>query len=70
MRRPNIAHTARPWRIHESPFRTGSSSAACERLPWVGMLPAAALAASSYLKDRVARTKLTFVTPPRDSMGP
>jgi hypothetical protein len=24
----------------------------------------------SYLKARVARTTLTFVTPPRDSMGP
>jgi hypothetical protein len=40
------------------------------RLTWIGMLPAAALAAGSYLKARVARRKLTFVTPPPDSMGP
>ena len=70
MRRPNTARTAGPWRIHESPFRPGSSAATCERLMWVGMLPAAALAACSYLKGRVAPTKLTFVTPPADSMGP
>jgi hypothetical protein len=28
------------------------------------------LTAGTYLKARVARTKLTFVTPPLDSMGP
>jgi len=60
MRLPNTAHTSRPRRMHELPFRT----------VWVGMLPAAALAACSYLKTRGARTKLTFVTPPPDSMGP
>ena len=66
---PNTAHTSRPWRIDELPSRTGSSTATCERLPWV-MLPASALAVGSYLKARVARRKLTFVTPPPDSMGP
>jgi hypothetical protein len=39
-------------------------------LTWVGSLPAAALAAGSYLKARVVRTKPTFLTPPPDSMGP
>jgi hypothetical protein len=70
MRLPNTAHTSRPWRIHELPLRTGSPTATCERPAWVDMLPAAALAAGSYLKARVARTNLTFVTPPPDSMGP
>jgi hypothetical protein len=70
MRLPNAAHTSWPWRIHESPFRTGPCTATCERPTWVGMLPAAALTAGSYLKTRLARTKLTFVTPPSDSMGP
>jgi hypothetical protein len=70
MRLPNTAHTSRPWRIHELPFRTGPSTATCERLTWLGMLPAAALTAGLYLKARVVRTKLTFVTPPPDSMGP
>jgi hypothetical protein len=70
MRLPNSAHTSRPWRIHELPFRTGSSTATCERLTCIGMLPATALAAGSYLKARVARRKLTFVAPPPDSMGP
>jgi hypothetical protein len=70
MRLVNTAHTSRPWRIRELPFRTGSRTAACERLTRIGMLPATALAAGSYLKTRVARRKLTFVTPPPDSMGP
>jgi hypothetical protein len=70
MRLLNTELTSRPWRIHELPFRTGPSMAACERLAGVGMLPAAALAARSYLKARVVRTKLSFVTPPPDSMGP
>jgi hypothetical protein len=70
MRLPNTAPTSRPWRIHELPFRTGSSSATCERLTWVGMLPATARAAGSYVKARVAGTKRSFVTPPPDSMGP
>jgi hypothetical protein len=29
-----------------------------------------ALAVRSYLEDRMARAKPTFVTPPPDSMGP
>jgi hypothetical protein len=67
---PNSAHTSGPWRIHRLPFRTGSSTAACERLTRIGMLPATALAAASYLKTRLARKELRFVTPPPDSMGP
>jgi hypothetical protein len=55
----NTAHTSRPWRVHALPFRTCPS-----------VLPATALAARSYLKTRFARPRLTFVTPPRDSMGP
>jgi hypothetical protein len=51
-------------------LRTGPSTATCKRLTWASMLPATALTAGSYLKARVARTKLTFVTPPSDSMGP
>src|SRR3954452_24449153 len=58
MRLPNTADTSRPWRIHGLPFRTGASTATCEAVTWVGMLPAAALAAGSYLKARVARTNL------------
>ena len=61
MRLPKPALTFRPWR---------GPSSGCERLTPVGMVPAAALAASSYLMARVARTKPAFVTPPRDSMGP
>ena len=59
MRLPDTARTSRPWRIHERPFRTGPSTATCKRATWVGVL-----------KARVARTKLTFVIPPPDSMGP
>jgi hypothetical protein len=70
LRLPNTAHTSRPWRIHELPFRTGSSTARCERLTRIGMLPGTALAAGSYLKTRVTGRKMTFVTPPADSMGP
>lgn len=70
MRLVNTAHTSRPWRIRELPFHTRSRTAACERLTRIGMLPATALAAGSYLKTRVAGRKLTFVTPPPDSMGP
>jgi hypothetical protein len=61
MRLPDTAHTSRPWRIRERRFRIGPSNATCKRLT---------LTAGSYLKARVARTKLTFVTPPPDSMGP
>jgi hypothetical protein len=50
----NTEHTSRP----------------CKRAGWVGVLPAAALTAGAYLKARVARTKVTFVNPPPDSMGP
>ena len=70
MRLPNSAHTYRPWRIHEHPFRTGSATATREPLMCVGWLPATALAARSYLKAKVARRKPTFVTLPPDSMGP
>ena len=36
----------------------------------VAMLRAIALAVRSHLRDRVARTRPAFVTPPPDSMGP
>jgi hypothetical protein len=67
---PNSAHTPGPWRIHRPPFRTGFPTATCERLTRIGMLPATAVAAGSYLKTRLARKELRFVTPPPDSMGP
>jgi hypothetical protein len=37
---------------------------------WRGMVHTALLAAGSYLKARVGQAKLSFVTPPPDSMGP
>jgi hypothetical protein len=46
------------------------NTAHTSRLTWISALPTAALAAGTYLKARVARTKLTFATPPPDSMGP
>jgi hypothetical protein len=66
----NSAHTSGPWRIHRLPVRTGSYTATCERLTRIAGLPATAFAAGSYLKTRLTRKELRFVTPPPDSMGP
>jgi hypothetical protein len=55
---------------HTLHVRTASPVPRCEGLTRIGRLPAAALAAGSYLKTTVASRRVIFVTPPPDSMGP